>query len=67
MKDMGLPLGFLNVSPFEVDENKVVKTVLDTSGAVKKKRKKRKKKVIPPDYVLVRRNRNRYGRVGGGI
>merc|ERR1712083_518635 len=29
MKDMGLPLGFLNVSPFEVDENKEVKTVVD--------------------------------------
>ena len=50
---MGLPLGFLNVSPFEVDENKEVKTVVDPISTNKKKKRRKKKKVIPPDYVQV--------------
>ena len=45
MKEMGLPLGFLNVSPFEVEENdgmvKVTKINMKTN-----KRKRRKKKIV---------------------
>ena len=51
MKDLGLPLGFLNVSPFEVDENGgAVRAAL---GGKKKKRGRKKKKVITQDLAQV--------------
>ena len=46
MKEMGLPLGFLNVSPFEVDENNGVVEVNNTVMKGNKRRRKKKKRVI---------------------
>merc|ERR550519_1182719 len=41
MKEMGLPLGFLNVTPYEVDDNGVVEAALKggmRTGKVKRRR-----------------------------
>merc|ERR1719354_227966 len=54
MKDMGLPLGFLNTTPFEVEENNgVIKAAVSsgTGQGKKKRRPKKKKKIVPPDLV----------------
>ena len=46
MKEMGLPLGFLNVSPFEVEEKNGVVEISSNSKLKSRKKKKKKKKVI---------------------
>ena len=46
MKEMGLPLGFLNVSPYEVEENDGVVEVTTSNLKGNKRRKRKKKKVI---------------------
>merc|ERR1719354_1389875 len=54
MKDMGLPLGFLNTTPFEVEENNgVIKAAVSsgTGQGKKKRRPKKKKKIVPPNLV----------------
>ncbi len=54
MKEMGLPLGFLNVSPYELDENSgQVKPVIDPKRGKRKSRKKKKKQVLEEDVVKV--------------
>jgi len=54
MKELGLPLGFLNVSPYELDENNgQVKPVVDTKRGRKKGKKKRKKQVLEEDVIKV--------------
>ena len=50
MKEMGLPLGFLNVSPFEVEDNNGVVQVAP-SNSVKPHKKRRKKKKVIDDQV----------------
>ena len=46
MKEMGLPLGFLNVSPFEVEENDGQVQVSSNNNLKSNRRRKKKKKVI---------------------
>ena len=46
MKELGLPLGFLNVSPFEVEENDGQVKVSSNNNFKSNRRKKKKKKVI---------------------
>lgn len=47
MKELGLPLGFLNVSPYEVEEGGVVETpVMDRLTKGKKKGRRKKKRVV---------------------
>merc|ERR1740128_615078 len=46
MKELGLPLGFLNVSPFEVEENDGQVQVSTNQNLKSKRRRKKKKKVI---------------------
>ena len=49
MKEMGLPLGFLNVSPFEVEENDGMVKVSKVNMKANKRRKKKKKIVVEAD------------------
>merc|ERR1719427_488927 len=52
MKEMGLPLGFLNTTPFEVEENDgVIKVAVSSKKQGKKKKRGKKKKVVPQDYA----------------
>ena len=46
MKEMGLPLGFLNVSPFDVEENDGQVQVSSNNNLKSNRRRKKKKKVI---------------------
>ena len=47
MKEMGLPLGFLNVSPFEVEEKDgVVEVAANNNNVRSSRRRKKRKKVI---------------------
>jgi hypothetical protein len=54
MKEMGLPLGFLNVSPYEVDENNgQVRPVIDSRKLKKRSKKKKKKQILEEDVIKV--------------
>ena len=46
MKELGLPLGFLNVSPFDVEENDGQVQVSSNNNLKSNRRRKKKKKVI---------------------
>ena len=54
MKELGLPLGFLNVSPYELDENNgQVKPVIDPKKGRRRGKKKKKKQVLEEDVIKV--------------
>jgi hypothetical protein len=54
MKELGLPLGFLNVSPYELDENNgQVKPVIDNKKIKRRAKKKKRKQVLDEDVIKV--------------
>jgi hypothetical protein len=55
MKELGLPLGFLNVSPYELDENNgQIKPVVDNKRTKRRGKKKKKKQALGEDVIKVR-------------